>query len=113
MRWVGARTWRCPRGRVRAVERGPSRSALLAGRPSVVVLDEDLAALEALMGSRTGAHAAIEGLASQGRLHRVRRGTYVLVDQTGGLRVGVLDLIAALTPKPYLVTGGGRFSFMS
>jgi len=88
-----------------------ARSASLAGRPSIAVLDEDLPALEALMGSRTGAHAAIEGLASQGRLHRVRRGTYVLVDQTGGLRVGVLDLIAALTPKPYLVTGGRALQF--
>lgn len=41
----------------------------------------------------------------------MRRGAYVLVDATGGVRVDILDLIAALTPEPYLVTGGRALQF--
>ncbi len=35
----------------------------------------------------------------------------MLVDSTGGVRIDVLDLVAALTPDPYLVTGGRALQF--
>ena len=37
--------------------------------------------------------------------------TLLFVDLTGGVRIGILDLIAALTPDPYLVTGGRALQF--
>lgn len=83
-----------------------SRVASLAGRQSIVVLDEDVAELDDLAGSRSRSHAVLERLERAGRIRRVRRGVYALVDATGGVRVGILDLIAASTPEPYLVTGG-------
>jgi predicted transcriptional regulator of viral defense system len=44
-------------------------------------------------------------------LRPVRRGAYVLSDATGGARANLLDLIAALTPHPYLVSGGRALQF--
>jgi len=35
----------------------------------------------------------------------------VLVDSSGSIRVGALDLVAALTPSPYLVSGGRALQF--
>lgn len=88
-----------------------ARASALAGRPGIVVLDEDLPVLEAVQGSRREIHALIGALERGGRLRRVRRGAYVLVDTTGGARAGLLDLIAALTTKPYLVTAGRALQF--
>ena len=88
-----------------------SRVASLAGRPGIVVLDEDVAELDELAGSRPRSHAVLERLERAGRIRRVRRGVYALVDATGGVRVGILELIAASTPDPYLVTGGRALQF--
>jgi predicted transcriptional regulator of viral defense system len=88
-----------------------SRTALLAGRAGIVVLDDDMAHLDEVTGSRSRSHAVLERLERVGRIRRVRRGVYALVDATGGVRVGILDLIAALTPGPYLVTGGRALQF--
>jgi predicted transcriptional regulator of viral defense system len=88
-----------------------SRVASLAGRPGIVVLDEDVAELDELAGSRPRSHAVLERLEPAGRIRRVRRGVYVLVDATGGVRVGILELIAASAPEPYLVTGGRALQF--
>jgi predicted transcriptional regulator of viral defense system len=88
-----------------------SRAASLAGRPGIVVLDEDLPVLDQTTHARPRSHALIEGLERADRLRRVRRGVYVLVDATGGVRIGTLDLIAALTPGQYLVTGGRALQF--
>jgi predicted transcriptional regulator of viral defense system len=88
-----------------------SRAASLASRPGIVVLDEDLPALDRTTHARPRSHALIEGLERAGRLRRVRRGVYALVDATGGVPIGTLDLIAALTPDPYLVTGGRALQF--
>ena len=85
-----------------------SRATVLAGRPGAVVLDEDLPALS---GGRRQGHELIAALEREGRLRRVRRGAYVLVDSTGGVRIDLLDLVAALTPDPYLVTGGRALQF--
>lgn len=81
---------------------------MLAGRPGVVVLENDLPALPD--GGRDG-HRLVAALERDGRLRRVRRGAYALVDSTGGVRVDVLDLVAAVTPDPYLVTGGRALQF--
>lgn len=88
-----------------------SRLASLAGRPGIVVLDEDVADLDELAESRPRSHAILERLERAGRIRRVRRGVYALVDVTGGVRVGILELIAASTPDPYLVTGGRALQF--
>lgn len=53
----------------------------------------------------------VESLERAGRLRHVRRGVYALVDQSGVIRVDLLGLIAAITPKPYLVTAGRALEF--
>lgn len=88
-----------------------SRAAALAGRDGVVVLDEDLPALDALTTSRARSHRVLGALERAGRLRRVRRGAYVLVDATGGVRTGILELVDALTPPRYLVSGGRALQF--
>jgi predicted transcriptional regulator of viral defense system len=88
-----------------------ARAAGLQGRPGIVVLDSDISALDELTGSRVRSHSLIKGLERDGRMRHVRRGAYALVDSTGSIRVGVLDLVAALTPSPYLVTGGRALQF--
>ena len=88
-----------------------SRATSLAGRPGILVLDEDLSTLDGLTASRSRSRDLIGGLEREGRLRRVRRGAYALVDSTGGVRSGLLDLVAALTPSPYLVTGGRALQF--
>jgi predicted transcriptional regulator of viral defense system len=87
------------------------RASSLARRPGIVVLDEDLAALDPLTGSRMESYNLLEAAEREGYLRRVRRGAYVLVDAAGGVRTSLLDLIAALTPKPYLVTAGRALQF--
>ena len=67
--------------------------------------------LVSLVGSVDGAQRLVGTLERQGRLRRVRRGAYVLADASGGMRAGLLDLIAALTPRPYLVTAGRALQF--
>jgi predicted transcriptional regulator of viral defense system len=87
------------------------RASALARRPGIVLLDEDLDALNTLTGSRSASHSLVAMLEREGHLQRVRRGAYVLGDPAGGVRAGLLDLIAALTPKPYLVTAGRALQF--
>lgn len=87
------------------------RASSLAHRPGIVILDEDLATLTSLTGSSTASHSQVAMLERQGDLRRVRRGAYVLADSAGVVRVGLLDLIDALTPKPYLVTAGRALQF--
>lgn len=88
-----------------------TRAARLASRPGVVILAQDLESLDELTGSRKRSHALIDRLERDGQLRRVRRGTYVLVGQDGTVRVDLLDLISAITPKPYLVTAGRALMF--
>jgi predicted transcriptional regulator of viral defense system len=87
------------------------RASSLAGRPGIVILDEDLSALAPPDGSKSGSHSLLAAVEREGYLRRVRRGTYVLLDSAGGVRTGLLDLIAALTPKPYLVSAGRALQF--
>jgi predicted transcriptional regulator of viral defense system len=87
------------------------RASSLALRPGIVILEQDLSTLTPMVGSTSSTHGLISTLERQGRLKRVRRGAYVLADAAGGVQIGLLDLIAALTPKPYLVTGGRALQF--
>jgi predicted transcriptional regulator of viral defense system len=82
------------------------RLAELAGRPRIVIVNDDLAALDRTTGSRQRSHEVVERLVDDGRLRRVKRGIYVLVGSDGVIRAGLLDIVAATTPKPYLVTAG-------
>jgi predicted transcriptional regulator of viral defense system len=83
-----------------------SRRAMDAGRHPVVRLEDDIEALDATTGSRRRSQDALRQLSRDGRLRRVRRGVYLLVAPTGSTGVRLLDLIDAVTPKPYLITAG-------
>lgn len=82
-----------------------ARQSSLAGRWPVIV-EDDLAATDPLTGSRDASFAALRRLAQIGQLERVRRGTYVMRDETGVLRVDLFALIDAVAPAPYLITAG-------
>jgi predicted transcriptional regulator of viral defense system len=88
-----------------------ARRASLAGRPGIVLVDDDLSAVDELIGSRARSHDLLKDLERQGRLRAVRRGVYVLVSLTGTVEAGLFDLIAAVTPEPYLVTAGRALQF--
>jgi predicted transcriptional regulator of viral defense system len=88
-----------------------SRAAALAGRPRICIIEPDLPNLDVLTGSRARSHDLLAALERAGRIHPVRRGAYVLVSSTGNVGVSVLDLVAALTPEPYLVTAGRALQF--
>lgn len=88
-----------------------ARSAHLAGRPGVVVVEHDLAELRELTGHDKASLALIDRLAKAGRLRRVRRGAYVIVSLLGTVEADSLDLVAALTEAPYLVTAGKALQF--
>lgn len=75
-------------------------------RHPVVLLDEDQAALDTATGSRRASVDALSRLQRAGRLQRVRRGVYLLVEPTGSVDADVLRIIDAVTPRPYLVTAG-------
>jgi predicted transcriptional regulator of viral defense system len=87
------------------------RATSLASRPGIVLAEEDLPAVDNISGSRSRSHDLISDLESAGRLRSVRRGAYVLVDAGGNVRVDILDLIAALSPKPHLITAGRALQF--
>jgi predicted transcriptional regulator of viral defense system len=82
-----------------------ARAATLAGRWPVVT-DDDLTVLDELTGGRQASFAVMRELAQARQLERVRRGAYVMRNETGVLRIDLLELIAALAPRPYLITAG-------
>lgn len=88
-----------------------ARSAHLAGRPGVVVVERDLAGLRDLTGHDRASLALINRLEKAGRLQRVRRGAYVIISPTGTVELDSLDLVSALTELPYLVTAGKALQF--
>lgn len=87
------------------------RASVANRRPSIVLADQDFAVVDEFSGSRTKTHALVSRLEAAGRVRRVRRGAYTLVDPAGNTRTTALDLVAALTPKPYLVTAGAALQF--
>jgi predicted transcriptional regulator of viral defense system len=87
------------------------RASVAAGRSGIVVADQDFEALDQLFGSRARSRALVARLEKTGRARAVRRGAYILVDAAGNVRPTGLELVAALTPKPYLVTAGASLQF--
>lgn len=87
------------------------RASALSRTPGIVVAERDLPILDELTGSRSRSHDVIADLITAGRLRQVRRGAYVLVDAAGVVSVDILEIIAALTPRPYLVTAGRALQF--
>jgi predicted transcriptional regulator of viral defense system len=87
------------------------RTSVLAGRPGILIVEQDLPALDSVYGARARSRASIARLERAGRLRSVRRGAYTTVDAGGNIRTDALDLVAALTPKPYVVTAGTALQF--
>ena len=83
-----------------------NRRANAQRRYPVVLLDEDMEALDGSTGSRRRSHDALRQLTADGRLRQVRRGAYVLGAPTGGSDARLLAILDAVTPRPYLVTAG-------
>jgi predicted transcriptional regulator of viral defense system len=82
------------------------RAALDAGRHALAVPSVDLDVVAARTGSREAAQKAIQRLVQAGRVVRVRKDLLVLPDTAGLLGVDLVDLVDAITPRPYLITGG-------
>jgi predicted transcriptional regulator of viral defense system len=78
------------------------RAAVLAGRPGVSIPSLDVP--RATDGASTT--EAIRRLVADGRAVPVRRDLFVLPDATGLSPITLPDLIDAVAPSPYLITGG-------
>jgi len=83
-----------------------NRRANTEARYPVVLLDQDIEALDDATGGRRKSHDALRQLTADGRLRQVRRGAYVLGTPTGGTDARLLAILDAVTPRPYLVTAG-------
>lgn len=82
------------------------RAASDAGRRGIAIPSADLPAVARRTGGQQPASQAIQRLLRQGRVVRVRKDLLVLPDTTGLLGVDMADLVAAIAPHPYLITGG-------
>jgi predicted transcriptional regulator of viral defense system len=83
-----------------------NRRANAERRYPVVLLEDDMKALDDATGGRRRSHDALRQLTADGRLRQVRRGAYVLGAPTGGTDARLLAILDAVTPRPYLVTAG-------
>jgi predicted transcriptional regulator of viral defense system len=82
------------------------RAAVLSGRPGVAVPSQDLAGADQQTGGRARTKQALLRLARAGRIIAVRKDLLVLPDATGRATVGLAELVDAVAPAPYLITGG-------
>ncbi|HTW98268.1 MAG TPA: hypothetical protein VMD59_05790 [Acidimicrobiales bacterium] len=82
------------------------RAAAEAGRRGVTVPSVDLDALARRTGDRHAAQKAIQRLVRAERVVPVRKDLLVLPDTTGLLGIDLADLVDAIAPQPYLITGG-------
>jgi predicted transcriptional regulator of viral defense system len=82
------------------------RAAALAGRPGIAVPSRDLGIADEVTGSRARSQEALGRLARKGQLTAVRKDLLVLPDVTGRVTAGLDQLIDAVAPEPYLITGG-------
>ena len=82
------------------------RATLEAGRRGIAVPSADLDAVAQRIGSREAAQKAIGRLARAERIVSVRKDLLVLPEPTGLLGVDLVDLVDAIAPQPYLITGG-------
>jgi predicted transcriptional regulator of viral defense system len=82
-----------------------ARQSTLAGRWPIV-LPDDLPSVDTLTGGRNATLALLRDLTQTDQLQRIRRGAYILRDETGIFRTDLFQLIDAITPQPYLITAG-------
>jgi len=82
------------------------RAAIDAGRRGIAVPSVDVERVASGGLDRVGVSEAVRRLTRAGRVVRVRRDLLVLPEATGLTRVGLVDLIDAVAPVPYLITGG-------
>lgn len=82
------------------------RAALEAGRPNICVPSTDLNAVARRTGSREAAQKAVQRLARAERVVRIRKDLLILPEVTGLLNVEMDNLIDAIAPQAYLITGG-------
>jgi len=82
------------------------RAAALSDRPGIAIISRDAPRVDAKTHSRKKTHGAISRLRRSGRVHQVRRDLIVLPDAAGVVRTTLAELIAAIAPRPYLITGG-------
>ena len=81
------------------------RAGNLSGRPGIVVPSNDLREVKERLGDQR-VRDALKRLVHSGRALSVRQDLLVLPDATGRITVGIADLIDAIAPRPYLITGG-------
>lgn len=82
------------------------RAAVLARRPGIAVVSTDAERADEVTGSRARTHRAIARLARSGRVVPVRRDLLVLRNEIGVAQATLLELIDAIAPGDYVVTGG-------
>ena len=82
------------------------RASRLANRDGIVVPSLDLFVADQRTGSRKLTKSAINRLVKAGKVRTVRRDLLVLSNVTGQFVVGVSELIGAIAPWPYMITGG-------
>lgn len=82
------------------------RAALEARRRGIAIPSTDLDAVARRTGDRAAAEQAVTRLIRSQRVLRVRRDLLVLPDATGLHNLAIGDLIDAVAPAPYLITGG-------
>ena len=87
------------------------RAASLAGRPGVAVPSQDLEGVDQQTGSRARTYRALLRLVRSGRIINVRKDLIVLPDATGRTAMELPELIDAITPQPYLITGGRALQY--
>lgn len=93
-----------------AVLRELHRAAVEGGRRGIAIPSTDLDAVAQRTGDRAAAEQAVTRLIRAQRVVRVRRDLLVLPDTTGLLNVEIADLIDAVAPRPYLITGGAALA---
>jgi predicted transcriptional regulator of viral defense system len=89
-----------------AVLRELHRAAILAERAGVSIVTQDAPRADRVSGSREKTMQAIERLTKDGRVVRARRDLLALADSAGLVTATLEELVDAISPRPYVITGG-------
>jgi predicted transcriptional regulator of viral defense system len=89
-----------------AVLRELHRAATLAQRAGISIVTRDAPRADRVSGSREKTLQAIDRLAKDGRAVRARRDLLALADSAGLVTPTLEELVDAISPRPYLITGG-------
>lgn len=82
------------------------RAAAEAGRRGIAIPSIDLDVVARRTRNRNAALQAVTRLLRARRVMRVRRDLLVLPDATGLVGIEIADLVDAVAPTPYVITGG-------